>query len=100
MSNVFFSGCDSSEEGTDTEECTGNNCEDFSCDPVYIFQLGECVVDIEEDQDFDGIPDEVDNCREVENTTQADCDQDGLGDAGDEESICGITVSGLITHLQ
>jgi hypothetical protein len=35
----------------------------------------------EEDRDFDGVPDNVDNCADEENASQADLDRDGIGDA-------------------
>ncbi len=35
------------------------------------------------DTDFDGVPDNVDNCPAIPNTDQADADMDGLGDVCD-----------------
>ena len=58
-----------------------------------IERSGECVVE-QRMQTF-GLS--VDNCPEVSNAQQRDCDLDGLGDACDEESLCGITMSGYIS---
>ena len=40
------------------------------------------------DTDGDGFTDDEDNCPEVENPDQADCDEDGVGDACDLD-LCG-----------
>lgn len=37
------------------------------------------------DVDFDGVPDELDNCPLVPNPDQVDTDEDGLGDVCDSE---------------
>ena len=62
-----------------------NSDETFSCEPGYICQLGECVPDVEEDRDYDGVPNAVDNCIDVPNAPQLDLDQDGIGDACDDD---------------
>jgi hypothetical protein len=41
------------------------------------------VQDSGADSDGDGVPDSIDNCPNTSNPTQADCDQDGIGDACD-----------------
>ncbi len=38
------------------------------------------------DADGDGVPDDVDNCPTVANADQADCDNDGIGDACETDS--------------
>ena len=40
------------------------------------------------DTDEDGICDDVDNCVDVANADQADCDDDGVGDACDDDFPC------------
>ena len=62
-----------------------NSDETFSCEPGYICQLGECVPDVEEDRDYDGVPNAGDNCIDVPNAPQLDLDQDGIGDACDDD---------------
>ena len=86
-----------SREESNVEDCVGEDCETIECDRGEILQLGECVVDIDVDRDLDGIPDSIDNCIDTQNATQSDCDQDGLGDVCDEESLCGIAISGSIS---
>lgn len=54
--------------------CHGDICPEAS--------PGDCE---DPDADGDGIPDDSDNCPEVENTDQADIDNDGVGDACDDE---------------
>jgi hypothetical protein len=40
--------------------------------------LGTCTAPV--DSDGDGVPDEFDNCVDLPNNNQADCDNDGIGD--------------------
>ena len=51
----------------------------------YTCQLGECVPDVYQDRDFDGVPNAGDNCIDVPNAPQLDLDQDGIGDACDDD---------------
>lgn len=48
---------------------------------------GECDPD-GSDADGDGVLDDVDNCVEIANADQADCNEDGVGDACDSASDC------------
>ena len=74
-----------------------NSDETFSCEPGYICQLGECVPDVEEDSDYDGVPNAGDNCIDVPNAPQLDLDQDGIGDACDDDVRPGA-ISGYISY--
>jgi hypothetical protein len=46
-------------------------------------EAGQCVLVVEEDQDGDSIPDELDNCPARVNPKQVDTDADGTGDVCD-----------------
>lgn len=67
---------------------------DADCQPGYICDMdtGTCV--LAPDTDGDGIPDAADNCPLVLNPDQADCNNDGLGDACDainpnaDDAVC------------
>ena len=48
-----------------------------------VIPAGLCVVD----SDGDGVADDVDNCPQVANADQADCDNDSIGDACEESDI-------------
>ena len=59
----------------------------------------ECVGPPPGDADFDGVPDSIDNCENLPNTTQGDADNDGIGDVCDrflfELSNCEIQTGNM-----
>tara|TARA_B100001115_G_scaffold156086_1_gene127814 strand:+ start:377 stop:1861 length:1485 start_codon:yes stop_codon:yes gene_type:complete len=62
------------------------DCEnEVDCPVDYTCRLGECVPDVDRDRDFDGVPNAGDNCIDVPNAPQLDLDQDGIGDACDDD---------------
>jgi len=94
--------------------CEGEGCcysdddcgEGFGCDPLkglcyehecltsqgcglgLLCEQGRCLIDPSADRDRDGVPDSIDNCPETVNAqgSQAeDSDQDGIGNACDED---------------
>ena len=48
---------------------------------AFLLALVPAVPALAQDADGDGIPDASDNCPLIANATQADCDQNGVGDA-------------------
>ena len=75
------------------------DCErsDPNCPEGYRCYLGECVPDVDDDRDFDGVPDAGDNCIDVANAPQSDLDRDGIGDACDDDVRPGA-ISGYISY--
>ena len=78
--------------------CVMMECEEEDdCEIGLTCLRNQCVVDLESDQDRDGVPDRVDNCPEVMNPDQDNTDQrdagqpsgppmgDDLGDACDDD---------------
>ncbi len=62
-------------------QCT----QDQECPLGQLCVDNECKTDTDADRDRDGVPDRVDSCPEIENTSQTDTDNDGLGDACDSD---------------
>ena len=75
------------------------DCENVEDCPVdYTCRLGECVPDVDQDRDFDGVPNAGDNCIDVANAPQSDLDRDGIGDACDDDVRPGA-ISGYISYF-
>ena len=75
------------------------DCEnEVDCPVDYTCRLGECVPDVDRDRDFDGVPNAGDNCIDVPNAPQLDLDQDGIGDACDDDVRPGA-IYGYISYF-
>ncbi len=58
----------------------------LKCDAGYYEVNGECKpIDTQNDNDSDGVSDDIDNCKDIANPTQADTDSNGIGDACEEQ---------------
>jgi hypothetical protein len=55
----------------------------FTCE--FLNDIGMCVVDVGQDVEHDGVPDAIDNCRNLVNPAQRDQDLDGRGDYCDPD---------------
>ena len=83
------------DEPTGGDDITSNICQtDADCGVGYQCEFNMCVIDVENDDDFDGVPNATDNCLMVPNSQQVDCDRNGLGDACDPAGPCGGELSG------
>jgi hypothetical protein len=72
--------CDSGDGTWDAVPvAAGTACSGGTCNAS-----GTCV---SPDDDGDGIPNSQDNCPEVSNPAQTDCDSDGIGDACDSDNV-------------
>ena len=70
----------------ETGACFDVECNaDGECALGDVCVKGRCETDVEADRDRDGVPDNVDNCAELENSEQEDNDGDGQGDACDDD---------------
>ena len=61
--------------------CGGSGGNQEECPQGFVDWLGECLPD----GDLDGLPDAHDNCPQIGNPDQEDSDDDGIGDACEEE---------------
>lgn len=73
--------CDAQERLCYPVECLDSN----DCALYETCDRGRCLVDVEADQDRDGVPDGVDNCESDLNPDQADRDGDSIGDLCDPD---------------
>ena len=73
--------CDSQARRCVELECLS----DRACLPGQRCRRGACVTDAEADFDRDGIPDVLDLCPRISDPEQRDQDQDGVGDACDQD---------------
>ncbi len=61
----------------------GGTSSDLNSNLNYV----RCVHSTIEDADGDGVGDDVDNCPDIANAEQADCDNDNIGDACDPDTV-------------
>ena len=74
--------------------CVPVECEaDLDCADGQLCIYGLCLTDVTEDDDYDGVPDALDNCFPAVNPSQRDGNFDGVGDACANE-IVGLNGSG------
>ena len=76
------------------------DCESSNDCPLYFDCLiGKCNVDVGADNDFDGVPNGVDNCMDISNSDQTDLDRNEIGDACQETEILIGTIFGRIQYV-
>lgn len=91
-----FLACDDSDPSRNySMETLQNPCRDG-----YDLVGDICLINIEADEDRDGVPDGVDNCIYDENPDQSDCDYDDEGDACDEDQRCGAAMTGDLMSFE
>lgn len=86
--NNDFSGVEIETVGSGSEVCGNGNKEgNEECDDGNTVSGDGCssACTAEPDADGDGIPDDVDNCKNDANADQKDCDTDGKGDVCDND---------------
>ena len=76
------------------------DCESiYDCPADFQCVLGKCVPDNYHDNDFDGVPNAVDNCKEISNADQTDLDRNEIGDACQETEILIGKIFGRIQYV-
>jgi hypothetical protein len=91
-----FLACDNSDPSSNSSiEALQNPCRDG-----YDLVGDICLINIEADEDRDGVPDGVDNCVYDANPDQSDCDYDDEGDACDEDQRCGAAMTGDLMSFE
>lgn len=80
-------GCEGCQQGVaNVDAGSGAVCMlDAECPDGLVCEAGECRVPVGGDRDGDGVNDAVDNCPSVFNPNQSDSDNNGLGDACEED---------------
>ena len=64
---------------------------------LIIFVFGSKSQGQQSDSDYDGVPDDIDNCPTVSNAGQEDNDQDGVGNACEDYIL--YTITGYINKM-
>ena len=98
IGGVIVYGCES--EPPTNMQTMGGSVAPEGCKLGLIMEGGACVIDVDLDRDLDGVPDAVDNCPDVANPPQADCDLDEIGDLCDDERACGASINGYVRLFQ
>jgi len=69
-----------------TDKCYENECEtNLDCPLEQVCLVNQCEIDLNADDDRDGVPNFVDNCSDDINPAQLDLDSDGIGDDCDDD---------------
>ena len=70
------------------------------CPIGYTRERDACEIDVDLDRDLDGVPDAVDNCVNLANPRQEDCDADQIGNLCDEDQSCGVFMGGYVKRFE